>query len=94
MNVEVSIRAAAELDSAIAFLRERNPRVADRVHAAIERALESLTLLQRRGRPGVIEGTRELLVRGTPYVLVYTVEDETVRVARIRHASQDPSPQP
>lgn len=94
LKVEVSKRASAELDSAVAFLRQRNPQAADRVHAAIESALDSLSLFHERGRPGAIKGTRELVVRATPYVLVYSVEDAAVLIIRIRHVSQDPSPQP
>ena len=78
--------------SAAAFLREDNPRATEKVHAAIERALDSLSDFPNRGRSGPVEGTRELVVRGAPYVIVYSVADDVVFVSRIRHTSQDPSP--
>ena len=92
MIVNVAERADAELSSAVAFLRQSNPRAADSLHLAVERALDSLEQFPNRGRSGSIEGTRELVVRGAPYVIVYSVSGDEVFVARIRHASQDPSP--
>lgn len=92
MIVEVSDRAGAELVSAVAFLRQSNPRAAAALHAAIERALDSLEAFPNRGRAGQLNGTRELLVRSTSYVIVYAVTDNTVFVARIRHTRQDPTP--
>lgn len=92
MIVNVAERANAELSSAVAFLRQSSPRAADSLHLAIERALDSLEQFPNRGRPALIEGTRELVVPGAPYVIVYSVSDDEVFVARIRHTSQDPSP--
>ncbi|WP_428378126.1 type II toxin-antitoxin system RelE/ParE family toxin [Lichenicoccus sp.] len=40
------------------------------------------------GRAGRIVGTRELVVSGTPYILVYFVADEAVQVLRVLHSSQ------
>lgn len=92
MIVNLSKRAEAEVDLAVAFVRESNPRASKVMHLTIERALESLEAFPNRGRPGQIEGARELVVRGTPYVIVYTVSGEEVLVARIRHTRQDPAP--
>lgn len=48
--------------------------------------------MPNRGRTSFLPRTRELAVRGTHYVIVYSVRDEEVLVLRIRHTSQDPSP--
>jgi toxin ParE1/3/4 len=90
--VSLSNRAEAELDLAVAFVRESNPRVSKVLHLTIERALESLEIFPNRGRPGQIDGTRELVVQGTPFIIVYSVSDDEVLIARIRHTSQDPAP--
>lgn len=93
MIVQLSTRATAEFASALAFLDDQSPRAADELRLRIEAAVGSLRDFPNRGRPGAIENTRELGVRGTPYVLVYTVGEDLVRIARIRHTSQDPSPE-
>jgi toxin ParE1/3/4 len=89
--VELSEQAIAEVESAVAFVRRDNPHAAKRLQAAIERAVESLSDTPMRGRQGRIDGTRELLVRGTPYVVIYAVED-AVRVASVRHTRQGRPP--
>jgi len=40
------------------------------------------------GRPGRIEGTRELVVSGTPYIAAYRIVGDTVRVLRVLHGAQ------
>ena len=40
------------------------------------------------GKPGRIEGTREILFSPMPYVAVYRVHDQAVEVWRIWHTAQ------
>ena len=49
---------------------------------------DSLDLFPRRGRSGVVPNTREL-VAVRPYIIVYRVEDEIVRILRVWHSAQD-----
>jgi toxin ParE1/3/4 len=85
--VELSQKASAELDSAIGFIRNENPRAAERVAAAIDRGIDSLSTLPGRSRQGRVAGTHELVVRGAPYVVIYSVTDR-VFVLSIRHTSR------
>jgi toxin ParE1/3/4 len=41
------------------------------------------------GREGRIEGTRELIFPGLPYIAVYRIKDQVVEVPRVYHAAQD-----
>jgi toxin ParE1/3/4 len=41
------------------------------------------------GRPGLREGTRELVVPGTPYIVVYRNRGHAVQVLHVFHARQD-----
>jgi toxin ParE1/3/4 len=40
------------------------------------------------GRPGRIEGTRELVIHRTPYIAAYRISGNTVRVLRLLHGAQ------
>ncbi len=40
------------------------------------------------GRLGRIDGTRELVISGTPYIAAYRIVGETVRILRILHGAQ------
>jgi toxin ParE1/3/4 len=49
----------------------------------------SLKRFPNRGRIGYNEGTRELIVAPTPYIIVYGVEREVVHFFRVIHASKE-----
>lgn len=92
MIVRISRPAAVELRYAVAFIQRESPRAASKVQLAVERTIDSLAVFPNRGRQGKLKGTREIVVRGAPYVVAYTATDDMVTVLRIRHTRQDPSP--
>jgi toxin ParE1/3/4 len=60
----------------------------------VDRILDALQLLElfpESGRPGRVEGTRELVVPRRPYIVVYQVdrELEAVRVQSVMHGARD-----
>ncbi|HET6521471.1 MAG TPA: type II toxin-antitoxin system RelE/ParE family toxin, partial [Geminicoccaceae bacterium] len=40
------------------------------------------------GRPGRVPGTRELVVSGTPYIVPYRVQGNTVQILRVLHGAR------
>ena len=59
----------------------------------IFKAPEYLATLPGAGKPGRMPNTREWLVKGTPYALIYTVRDDKVRILRVMHGSRQFSEQ-
>jgi plasmid stabilization system protein ParE len=55
---------------------------------AIVRAALQLEQFPLSGRLGRIEGTRELVVPGLPYVVPYRVTDGAVLIASVIHTSR------
>ena len=53
----------------------------------IERQIERLRDFPRSGRIGRMPETRELVVSGTPYIVVYLVSDD-VELIRVLHGAQ------
>jgi toxin ParE1/3/4 len=83
-------------DAALTDLREidrwigiRNPAAARRRLARVRIAAGRLTAYPFIGRPGRIEGTRELTVTGTPYFLSYVVSAEAVEISRVIHSARN-----
>lgn len=72
----------------IDWLRDRNADAAVAMGDAIRRALARLRDFPNSGRPGRVAGTRELVVAGSPYLLIYRVETEAVVIARLLHGAQ------
>lgn len=80
--------AFADLTRIIRHIAEENPIAARRVGRELLLAADSLMIFPRRGRPGRIPGTREL-VTVRPYIIVYDVaEHDTVTVLRVWHGAQ------
>jgi toxin ParE1/3/4 len=80
--------AERNLEEQLEFIGERNPRAADTLADKIAASVARLAEHPRRGRPGRVAGTRELVVPGTPYVVVYTVGADYVRIHRVLHGAQ------
>jgi toxin ParE1/3/4 len=80
--------AADDLKSVHEFLSERAPAHAD---AIVDRILSSIDVLERfpsLGRPGRLEGTRELVITGTPFIVFYRLQKSQVEILSVLHAAQ------
>jgi len=81
-------RALANLDAEAAFIARDNPAAAARVVDAITTTVESLAHHPALGRPGRVEGTRELVVPDTPYLVAYRVRGGAVEILRVFHGAR------
>ena len=55
---------------------------------AIEAAVSRLADFPESARPGRVQGTRELVVPATPFIVVYRVEATGVVILRALHGAQ------
>ena len=69
--------------------QDRTLEAANRVSRSIYDAIQSLRLMPYRGRPGRLNGTRELVVRALPYIVIYQVLDERLLILNIVHGAQE-----
>jgi toxin ParE1/3/4 len=91
MKVTFSEGANGDLDRVFAWIAEDNPRAAYKMIAHIEASVRRLAAVDfpDMGRPGLIEGTRELIEH--PYIIVYQVDEERseVFVLAVVHGAKD-----
>lgn len=88
--MEIIWRRAAlnDLEALREFIAQDNPRAAARVRVTILAAVERLATYPNLGRAGRVEGTRELIVADTPYIVAYRVMENQIRILSILHASR------
>jgi addiction module RelE/StbE family toxin len=87
MRVRWLRTALRNLDDQAAYIARDNPRAAQRVVERIRTAADQLAEHPNMGRTGRVPQTRELIVAGTPWIIVYRVRD-AVEILRILHAAQ------
>ncbi len=79
-----------ELASIGDYVGQRNPRAAARlindIHSKTARLLSANPFI---GRVGEINGTRELVISGTPYVVAYRVKDTQIEVLFVQHGARE-----
>lgn len=88
MELRWTEAAAADLDSIAEYLFAHAPDRAAGLLNTLYDAPESLLTFPKRGRPGKMRGTRELVVASLPWIVVYTVGDEAIHIVRILHGAQ------
>lgn len=89
MNIRWSESAADQLVSIFKYIAQDNVdaavRTVQRIHAAIDR----IAIMPHSGRKGLKAGTREIVVTGTPYIVVYAIMDDMIHLVTILHGAQD-----
>jgi len=88
VNLEWSIFALEDREAIFDYIEADSPRAAISVDDRIETRVEGLAQFPEMGRPGRIEGTRELVISGTPYIAAYRIRGNTVRILRVLHGAQ------
>lgn len=78
---------AQDLDRIVDYIAKDNPMAALNIWDEIESQVERLRDFPRSGRAGRMPETRELVVTGTPYIVVYIVGDD-VDLIRVLHGAQ------
>lgn len=81
-------RALAEIDEIFAYVAADSPIAAEHVALLIEAKARLLIDQSYMGRSGRVDGTREFVVTGTPYILPYRVCDGRVEILAVLHASR------
>lgn len=85
LKVEWSLPAIGDLQSAGEYIAEDNPDAATRMASRILESVEYLIDQPHIGRPGRLAETRELVVSGTPFVIVYWLKRGVVQILRVLH---------
>jgi toxin ParE1/3/4 len=81
-------RAVQTLDAQLDYIAERNAAAAVRLGEALRVAVAMLADHPHMGRAGRVGGTRELVVARTPYIIIYRIMNQEVRILRVLYSAQ------
>jgi toxin ParE1/3/4 len=88
MQIKWLPRALRNLEQAHNYIQKENPEAAQKVILRIQLAASQLENYPFMGQLGRIEGTRELVISSTPYIVIYRVKEESVEILRVLHTSK------
>lgn len=89
MRLRWTTPAAQDLYKIVRHIQKDNREAAAKVAGILFDGCATLRQFPRRGRKGRIEGTRELVFSGLPYIAVYRIQDQDLEILRIYHGAQD-----
>ena len=89
MLIEWSVPALGDLEEIAGYLRKDDEAMAVAMVQRVFAAAEMLQDFPRAGREGRVKGTREMLVKRAPYVLVYVTLEDRVVILRALHERRD-----
>lgn len=88
MRLVWTASARQELREAIRYIAEDSPSAARHLLNCIRESAGLLCDMPNMGRLGRVEGTRELVVTATPFVLAYRVGVDAVTVLHMFHGAR------
>lgn len=81
-------KAELDLEKAEAYIAKDSPQAAVEIVLTIIAAVERLEVFPGIGRAGRVEGTRELVVDGTPYIVPYRKRGDVIEILRVYHSAR------
>jgi toxin ParE1/3/4 len=88
MRLVWTTAAVIDLEQISDYIFEKNRELAAPTIQRIFESAAELKLFPRRGRPGRKKGTREMVLTQLPYLVVYEVVEQSIRVLRLTRSSQ------
>lgn len=81
-------RAIHDRDAQLDFIAQDNPLAAVSQGDRIDEQVDILLQHPQMGRPGRKQGTRELVISRTPFIVVYRIKGKRIELLRLLHGAQ------
>jgi len=88
MKIKWVNSAIDNLSNLADYIAEDNPVKARKLISKIRAAISNLAQQPAMGRPGRVENTRELVIVGTPYIVIYRIQNKEIEILRVLHGAQ------
>ena len=84
MKLRWTPRAVADLEEISDYLMAVHPEAWEQLMARVERLTDALLDFPLMGKSGLVPGTREFVLAGTPYILVFRLKGDAVVIVSVR----------
>lgn len=84
MTLQWTPRAVADLEEISDYLVSVHPKSWERLIERIETTARYLLQFPHMGKIGLAPGTREFVLSGTPYMLVFRLREDVVQILSVR----------
>ena len=81
-------RAIADRDTQLDYIAQDNPRAAIEQGDRIAHQVGQLVQHPEMGRAGRKQGTRELVISRTPFIVIYRIKGKRIELLRVLHGAQ------
>ena len=88
MQIKWLRQVLRNLKQAHNYIIKDNPTAAQELILKIQNAANQLENYPLMGKSGRVEGTRELIISNSPYIIIYRVKEESIEILRILHTSK------
>jgi toxin ParE1/3/4 len=88
MQIEWSVQALEDRVAIFDYIWADNHAAASRLDDRIDHEVERLVHFPDMGRTGRAEGTRELIITRSPYIVAYTFTEDSIAILRVLHGAQ------
>ena len=78
-----------DLNEAGVYVEQHSPQAAKSLALRVLEAVEYLLEFPNIGRPGRVSETKELVVTGTPFIVVYQIRSFIVYIVRVLHHARE-----
>jgi toxin ParE1/3/4 len=88
MKIRWTAIAASDLKAAYEYIHRESVARAAKTISRILSSIEALERFPYMGREGRIDGTRELAITGTPFLVFYRINKNQIEILGVLHAAR------
>jgi len=89
VKIRWTMPAADQMRMIFDYIAADNPTAAGRTVKRIHEAIRSIAHMPYAGRIGRVDGTLEITVSGTSYVIAYKILENMIHVLAVFHGAQE-----
>ena len=88
MKIRIAPAASAHLEAVFQYLDGISSKIAVQQMKRIFEGIGQLKRFPESGPAGRVEGTRELAIPRTPFVVVYSIHQDVIHIVAVLHGAQ------